>query len=310
MIDATRWLMLVHQLPSKPAYARVKVWRMLQDAGAVSVKNSVYVLPLGTQTRAAFGAILREITRHGGDGLVSEAQLVDGMRDKDLRGLFNAAREADYDAITTELRQLARQKDRPKISLARLGQRLESLNGADFFGAPGRRQAEALLAKLEHSTFVRDTPGPTIIGPADMRGKMWVTRRDIHVDRIASAWLITRFIDPAGKLKFVPGKHYDPMPGEYRFDMQDGEFTHEGDNCSFETLLARSGLRDEGLKTIAEMVHDMDLKDGKFGHPKTAGIAHVIAGICRTQGSDEARIERGRDLFDSVYEQLRRHRPG
>lgn len=306
MTDAAHWLMLVHQLPARPAYARVKVWRLLQDAGAVSIKNAVYVLPPDGEARAAFAAILREIRRHHGDGLIFEAQLMDGMQDKELRALFNTAREADYSAVAAELRQLARRKDRPKASLTRLAQKLAQLGRIDFFGAPGRGAAEALLARLEHSAIIREEPAPRGIRPSDMRGRTWVTRQDIHVDRIASAWLITRFIDPAGILKFVPGKQYQPLPGEYRYDMQDGEFTHEGDNCSFETLLARSGIVDAGLKAIAEMVHDMDLKDGKFGHPETAGIAHVIAGICRTQGSDEARVARGRELFDDIYEQFRR----
>lgn len=308
MKDAVRWLMLVHQLPAKPAYARVKIWRLLQDAGAVSVRNAVYVLPFQSDARTSLGNILREIKRHGGDGLISEAQLVDGMQDKELRALFNAAREHDYAAVMTELRELARRKDRPKASMARLSQRLADLARIDFFGAANRGPAEALLARLEHSTIIRDESGPRTIGPADMRGKIWVTRQDIHVDRIACAWLITRFIDPAGRLKFVSGRQYEPAPGEYRFDMQDGEFTHEGDNCSFETLLACSGIRDAALKTIAEMVHDMDLKDGKFGHPETAGIAHVIAGICRTQGADAARVARGRELFDDIYEQFRRRK--
>ncbi len=308
MTDNARWLMLVHQLPARPAYARVKIWRLLQDAGAVSVKNAVYVLPPGPESRAVFANILREIIRHGGDGMTLETRIVDGMQDNALRALFNAAREAGYDSVTTELRALARRKDRPKTSLARLAQRLADLARIDFFDAPGRKRAEALLAKLEHSAIHRDEPAPGTVSRADMRGKTWVTRQDVHVDRIASAWLIGRFIDPAGRLKFVPGRHYEPLPGEYRFDMQDGEFTHEGDNCSFETLLLRSAIKDPALKTIAEMVHDMDLKDGKFGHPETSGIAHVIAGICRTQGPDDARVARGRELFDDVYEQFRRRK--
>jgi hypothetical protein len=88
--------------------------------------------------------------------------------------------------------------------------------------------------------------------------------------------------------------------------MQDGEFTHEGDKCSFETLLARAGISDPALKAIAEIIHDIDLKDGKFDHPQTSGIAHVISGICRTQGDDEARVTRGKELFDDIYEQFRR----
>jgi hypothetical protein len=303
-----RWLMLVHQLPAKPAYARVKVWRMLQQAGAVSVRNSVYVLPPGPAAGTTLGNILREITRHGGEGVIAEAQLTDGMSDKELRELFNKARETDYAAVTAELREQSRRKHRSKASLARLSQRLADITRIDFFGVPGRGPAEALLARLQHSGIIREDTAPKTIGPAQMRGKTWVTRQDIHVDRIASSWLITRFIDPAGTLKFVPGRHYEPLPGEFRFDMQDGEFTHEGDNCSFETLLARSGIKDGALKTIAEMVHDLDLKDGKFGHPETAGIGHVIAGICSTQGSDDARVARGRELFDDIYEQFRRRK--
>ena len=312
----SRWLMLVHQLPSKPAYHRVKIWRLLQDAGAISLKNSVYVLPASNEARAAFAHILREIERHHGDGLLYEAELVGGMRDDQVRALFNAARDADYHAVTTELRQLSQAWKKPRTpkgdsaaALARLSQRLATLGKMDFFGASARTAAEALLARLEHSAIIR-LPGTEPNAPpltlAALTGKTWVTRQDIHVDRIACAWLIKRFVDPKGILKFVPGKQYRPLPGEYRYDMQDGEFTHEGDNCSFEVLLTRAGISDPALKAIAEIVHDIDLKDGKFGHPETAGIAHVISGICRTQGADEARVGRGKELFDDIYEQFRR----
>lgn len=307
------WLMLVHQLPARPAYQRVKIWRKLQDAGAIALKNSVYVLPLTDGSRAAFDDILEEIERGGGDGLIHEAKLVAGMGDEQLRTLFNRARDADYQAIAAELRQLSqvwKRRNKPKAdpvqALGRIAQRLSDLARLDFFGAADRRPAEALLSQLEHSHIARVQNAPRRIAPADMRGKVWVTRKDIHVDRIASAWLIKRFIDPRGTLKFVAGPGYDPRPGEYRYDMQDGEFTHEGDNCSFETLLARSGIRDAALRAIAEVVHDIDIADGKFGHPETAGIAHVISGICRTVGDDEARVARGGELLDGIYEQFRR----
>jgi hypothetical protein len=311
-----RWLLLVHQLPARPAYSRVKIWRRLQDVGAISVKNAVYILPANQETRTQFIRILREIERHGGDGLLTEADLVAGTRDDQLRALFNAARDADYQAVTDELRRLAqtwkkskKPKSDPAAALARLDQRLSQLSGIDFFGASGRAVAEALLAQLEHSPIVRTdgtTQKPTVMNPADLTGKVWVTRRDIHVDRIACAWLIRRFIDPKAVLKFVPTKQYQPRANEYRYDIQDGEFTHEGDNCSFETVLLRARISDPALKAIAEIIHDIDLKDGKFGHPQTPGIAHVIAGICRTQGDDEARVARGTELFDDIYEQFRR----
>jgi hypothetical protein len=313
-----RWLMLVHQLPAKPAYHRVKIWRQLQEAGAISLKNSVYVLPASNDARAVFAGILREIEHHHGDGLICEVELIAGIRDDQLRALFNAARDADYHGITTELRQLSqawkntrRPKGDPAVALTRINQRMGMLGKIDFFGASARTAAEALLARLEHSAIIRASDSETNsqpLAPTALTGKTWVTRQDIHVDRIASAWLIKRFIDPKGVLKFVSGKQYQPLPGEYRYDMKDGEFTHEGDNCSFEVLLRRAGISDPALKAIAEIVHDMDLKDGKFAHPETAGIAHVISGICRTQSADEARVTRGKELFDDIYEQFRRAR--
>jgi hypothetical protein len=301
-------------MPGKPAYHRVKVWRRLQDAGAVSLRNSVYALPNNAPARAAMADILAEIERHGGEGLLCEAKIVAGMRDDEIRAMFNAARDADYHAVLADLRLCAQRwkqarqpKDDPVQSLARLSARLSGVTKIDFFEASGRSAAEALLAELEHSAIAKAKPEKRRVlkGP-DLTGKTWVTRRDIHVDRIACAWLIKRFIDPKGTLKFVPTKQYKPQPGEYRYDMQDGEFTHEGDKCSFEVLVVRAGITDPALKAIAEIVHDIDLKDGKFGRPETQGISHVVSGICRTQGDDGARLARGKELFDDIYEQFRR----
>jgi hypothetical protein len=309
------WLVLVHQLPAKPAYQRVKIWRRLRDAGTIALKNAVYVLPASETARALFTDLAHAIEAGGGECVVYDAELAGGMRSDQLRALFNNAREADFHAVTAELRKLGQARKNAKTpktdpvqALTRMSERLEELAKIDFFGASGRHAAEALLAQLEHSHITREpAPGKKPrIEPIDMTGRTWVTRQDIHVDRIACAWLIKRFIDPAGTLKFVPGKHYAPQPGEYRYDMTDAEFTHEGEHCSFETIVSRAGMRDPAMKAVAEIVHDIDIKDGKFGHPETAGIAHVLAGICRTQGHDEARVERGSALFDQVYEQFRK----
>ena len=144
--------------------------------------------------------------------------------------------------------------------------------------------------------------------PPDLKGKTWVTRQGVHIDRIACAWLIRRFIDADARFKFVSAKNYDGKPGEARFDMFKAEFTHEGDKCTFEVMLDRLGLKDAALRAIAEIVHDIDLKDGKYGREQAAGIAHVIAGVCMTQQDDMARIERSTTLFDDTYEYFRRKR--
>lgn len=305
-----RWLMLTHQLPARPAYARVKIWRRLKEAGAIAVGNAAYVLPDREESRSVLAALLREIESHGGEGILVEGALLGGLREDTLRDRFNAAREADYQKIAAELRRLAQEWKKRKTpqgdpvrALSRISQKLAAISRIDFFAASGRAAAEALLARLEHSHITRTAPPSP--APVDLKGKTWVTRQDIHVDRMACAWLITRFIDSGARLKFVPGRQYTPLSGEVRYDMQDGEFTHEGEDCSFEVLLRRAAIRDPALQMIGEIIHDLDLNDGRFGHAETAGIGHVIAGICRTQGSDEARVTRARELFDSIYEQFR-----
>jgi hypothetical protein len=128
-----------------------------------------------------------------------------------------------------------------------------------------------------------------------------VTRQGVFVDRIACAWLIRRFIDPDATFRFVSAKGYVPAPGELRFDMFDGEFTHEGDRCTFEVLLSRAGLSDPALTAIGEIVHDIDLKDAKFGREEAGGIARLIEGVCMAAPDDESRIERGRAVFEDLY---------
>jgi hypothetical protein len=138
-----------------------------------------------------------------------------------------------------------------------------------------------------------------------MRGKTWVTRRDVYIDRIASAWLIRRFIDPKARFKFTAAKAYKPRAGEVRFDMFEAEYTHEGDRCTFETLLQRAGLRDRALKAIGEIVHDIDCKDAKFGRDEAAGIAALVRGLARAYSDDATRLERGAAAFDELYASLR-----
>ena len=321
---AARWLLLVHQLPPKPAYLRVKIWRRLQGLGAISVKNSVYVLPASEQTLEDFQWLLREIEEGGGEGMICEANLVDGLSDQEVRGLFDAARDAEYAELATELRALGtalkedgtpppERKAEAKSQVMRLRRRFSELSAIDFFSATGRMTVDALLSNLERRLTETSSEGKSeeaqmTIRAEDLTGKTWITRRGVHVDRIACAWLIRRFIDAEARFKFVSEKDYEAKPGELRFDMFKGEVTHEGDMCSFEVLLARTGMDDPALRAVAEIVHDIDLKDGKFGREQTAGIAHVVAGICMSHDEDLARIERGSALLDDTYKLFRKKR--
>ncbi|WP_395014987.1 chromate resistance protein ChrB domain-containing protein [Dongia sp.] len=317
-----RWLLLIHQLPTKPAYFRVKVWRRLQGIGAVAVKSTVYALPANAETQEDFEWLLKEIVEGGGEAMVCEARLIDGLSDPQVRALFDAARDEDYQAVTDELRalvaKLAASASREDFADARnqarrLRKRLAEIVSIDFFGATGRLSAESLIAELEQRTAederMPEEQKQTVSSAVeDFKGRVWVTRKGVHVDRIACAWLIRRFIDPKATIRFVPGKGYVPAEGELRFDMFEGEFTHEGDRCSFEVLLARAGLSDPALASIAEIVHDIDLKDGKFGREEATGIAHLIAGIAMANDDDEERIAHGGPVFDNLYQYFRTKR--
>jgi hypothetical protein len=229
---ALSWLLLIHQLPAKPAYLRVKVWRRLQGIGAVAVKNAVHALPTGEGTQEDFEWLLREIVQGGGEAFLCETRLIDGLTDEQVQKLFDEARDADYKLIAKDARALSkalRPKAKPEVindlraQAARLRKRLADVVSIDFFGAIGRETAEGLLAGLEAQLnedgplTKKAEPKGSVLG--DLRGRTWVTRQGVHVDRIGSAWLIRRFIDPDASFKFVSGKGYRPADGELRFDM-------------------------------------------------------------------------------------------
>jgi hypothetical protein len=317
-----RWLLLIHQLPTKPAYFRVKVWRRLQGIGAVAVKSTVYALPANAETQEDFEWLLKEIVAGGGEAMVCEARLIDGLSDAQARALFDTARDEDFEAVTKEARALSAKLDaaatqdetaEARAQVRRLRKRVADMAAIDFFGATGRLSAESLVAGLE--ARISEDKGMAVEqtqtashATTELKGRTWVTRRGVHVDRIACAWLIRRFIDPDAIIRFVPGKGYVPNEGELRFDMFEGEFTHEGDHCSFEVLLARAGLSDPALQAIGEIVHDIDLKDGKYGRDEATGIAHLVAGIAMANQGDEQRIAQGSSVFDNLYQYFRTKR--
>jgi hypothetical protein len=317
-----RWLLLIHQIPPKPDYLRVKIWRRLQRLGAVPVKNSVYVLPKSDQTQEDFQWVLREVVESGGDASLCEARFVDGLSDDEVMQLFRSAREEDYQEISRDLERIATSfskktksdsasRTRIVLELERLHKRMAEVTAIDFFNASGREGVERLIFTIDARLREGSPAGKAAQAKQqlqNLRDRTWVTRKGIHVDRMASAWLIRRFIDSNARFKFVAAKGYRPQPGEIRFDMYEAEFTHEGDRCTFEVLIEKLGLSDLGLGPIAEIVHDIDLKDAKFAREETPGIDRIIAGIAMANKDDEARLARGSAIFEDLYEYFKRKR--
>jgi hypothetical protein len=281
------------------------------------------VLPLNEDTREDFEWLLREIEDGGGEAFVCEARLIDGLSDQEIRTLFDRARDADYAQVIKDAR-LVTKLVRPnaktsaradaRAQVARLRKRLAEIVAIDFFGAIGRETAEEAIRTIEirlnedADVKGKDTAQSAAEPPEALHNRTWVTREGVYIDRIASAWLIRRFIDPQARFKFVSGKGYRPKEGELRFDMFEAEFTHEGDKCTFEVLLDRCGLKDSALRAIAEIIHDIDLKDGKFGRTEVAGIRTLMEGIGATTRDDAQRLARGAEVFNDLYEYFRKKR--
>ncbi len=302
---APPWLLLIHHIPPKPDYLRVKARRRLQRFGAVALKNSVYVLPHTEEAVEDFQWLRRVILADGGEATLCAASFVEGVSDAELASLFRARSDAEY----AEIREAARAvRESPSdADLRRLQRHLAEARSRDFFGAGGALDAERAVRRVEAA--VTPPTGETAApdgGAVSPVGATWVTRAGVHVDRMASAWLIRRFIDRDARFTFVPAEGYRPAAGELRFDMFEGEFTHAGDRCTFEVLLDRFAPGDAALRAIADIVHDVDLKDEKFARPETAGVASAVRGIALAHPADAARVDAAAVLFEGLYAEFQR----
>ena len=305
------WLLLVYQLPARPVSARVKAWRRLQQLGAVAVKNSVYALPNRAGTREDFEWVRAEIVATGGQATVFQASTIDAMSTDDLREAFRRERQRDYRALVQALDRLARaasgsrRRDPRTVDkgLRACRERLAATESLDFFGARGREEARAAMARVEKLAARPESPARDSAAPLDAaayRHRRWLTRPRPGIDRMASAWLIRRFIDPHATFAFgVP----DPQrnAGAVTFDLFEGDFTHEGDRCTFEVLRSRFGLSDSRLDDLAELVHDLDLKDGRFGRADAPVLGALVEGLRHLHDRDEVLLEHGISLFEALY---------
>ncbi|HLL23525.1 MAG TPA: chromate resistance protein ChrB domain-containing protein, partial [Kofleriaceae bacterium] len=260
-----------------------------------------------------FEWLARELTELGGQASLCEGRFLESSTDDDIAHRFASARDADYAevgaAAKTLLAKLEAKRlpaDRIKLLAEQHGKlvhRLAEIVAIDFLDAPGRVPAEGLVTAVGRA-LPRDgkvMPAPKLERAPRPSGATWVTRAGVHVDRIASAWLIRRFIDPRARFKFVSAQGYTAEPGEVRFDMFDAEFTHVGDRCTFEVLMERMGLDDVALTPIAEIIHDLDLHDDKFRRDETIGVRSTVDGICVAASDDDDRIAAVTPMLDGLY---------
>ena len=312
--SSRRWLLFVHQLPSSPSSIRVRTWRRLQHIGALVVKQAVYVLPDSPGAREDFEWLKTEIEGAGGQASVFSADSVDAWSDDALVEGFRRSRQADYTQLAREidnaLRRLAsrrvREADRGPAAhrlLESFRQRLTGVERVDFFGSAGRDRVVAVLdqfaARLSPAAPTATKPSHGDTSSEAYRHRLWVTRPRPGVDRMASAWLIRRFIDAEARFGFVADRE---APREaVPFDMFGVELSHHGNHCTFETLCKTFGIIDPAVARVANIVHDLDLKDGHFGAPEAPTIGTVIEGLQLAHREDDALLEHGMALFEALH---------
>jgi hypothetical protein len=312
--DATRrrWLLLAHQLPATPSNLRVRTWRRLQDLGAIAVKQSIYVLPDSPESREDFEWLRVEIEGSGGEAVVFSAHHLNAEAEAALVEEFRRHRQLAYTELAAELQRARPRNDvrRPQADLrglARYRERFQAIERIDFFGSAGRDRVASLLTALESKRAGSDQKAPaTGSDAAQYTGRLWVTRPRPGVDRMSSAWLIRRFIDATASFSFVTDAKNAPAEA-VPFDMYGRGFGHEGDRCTFETLVATFSIHDAAVARLSEVVHDLDLKDGKFAAPEAVTLGAAIDGLQMSCGDDHQLLDQGIILFEAMYRSFSQH---
>jgi len=299
------WLLLLVRLPATRSAERVAIWRKLRKSGAIQIQTSTYVLPDNPPRYETFQWLTQQIRDAGGDATLVRARKIEGLSNERLIELFNAARAKEYATVREMLSPLVAVAGRTSNlggKLDRIQKQFREIRETDFFDSPKAKDVEVILSKLER-------PQPRLktqpkLEPRDFHGRAWLTRPRPEIDRVGSAWLIRKFIDP--KAKFIFGAKRPPSQRVITFDMLEGDFSHEGDDCTFETLIRRFEIKDKAARKIAEMIHDADLDDDKFQRSECFGIDRVLKGWAKQGLPDKEILRRGFECFDALYAFLQR----
>jgi hypothetical protein len=314
------WLLIFYSVPAHPVSGRMRIWRKLAKAGAVQLKGAVYILPATDEHQELFQWIIGEVKTLGGDGSFVRTSRIETLRDAEVRSLFNAQRDEEYRELDKVLDGLERKvqssrksavagvKSSVSDALSALWKTFDEINKRDFFSAPLGKDTGKRLQAIATTLKGLQEPGSAKPAPLARKDagqyhrKVWVTRKRPFIDRMASAWLIRRFVDRDATFRFIDEKDRDGLgQGEISFDMQGGEFTHYGELCTFEVLMRSFGIKDRAVRKIAEIVHDLDLKDDKYGNAAGSGIEEVLTGVRKASTDDADMLEKGMAVFEMMY---------
>ena len=306
------WLFLLFNLPAKHSRDRVKVWRQLKKFGAIQLKTSTYVLPDEPVHYERFQLLAKEIVDNGGESALVRVKEIEGTPDAALVAMFNEARAREYEEIAEPLTLLIRGTRGRKTSteaftnrLQKLRKRFQAINDIDFFESSRGEELERLFQtaqSLESNRVEPERKGQ--LRAEEYQGKTWITRPRPEIDRVGSAWLIHKFIDP--EAKFVFARKRAKHQGASSYVMIESEFSDDSGCCTFETLIELFGIRERAVLRLSEIIHDADLEDDKFHRVEGFGIDQILKGWAKQGLSDEEILLRGFQCLDGLHTQFKR----
>lgn len=301
------FLALFVSFPTKASTGRMRVWRSVKALGCATLRDGVYLLPDSADNAAALGEVAAQATEAGGSGEVYRLSGCNDAQEAALRTLFDRGEE--YAVIAEEIRVLGRSltsldDTTATRKLQALVRRFEQVLRIDFFPGEAQRQTLGLLDELRDRLTRRMSPDePTAIQSAiarlqrlDYLDRVWATRARPWADRLASAWLIRRFIDPRARIVWLASPS-DCQADWLGFDFDGASFSHVGNRVTFETLLASFALDSTpALLRLGELVHCLDV--GGLPVAEAPGIESLLAGLRESEPDDDMLLARACEVFD------------
>ncbi len=302
----TAWLLLLYGLPTKHSSERVNLWRKLRKFGALQLKTSAYVLPDAPAHFERFQWLAKQVRDDGGDATLIRVTEIEGLTNQQIAQMFNEARGRDYADLNRALtvfikKQPPKKRESSGDAREKFQQRFNEIREIDYFDCPAAHDAQVQLKRAAELRPTSAQARPKL-DAKKFTHKIWLTRPRPEIDRVGSAWLIRKFIDPQARFVFAsnPSAH----PGTVPYDMLEVEFTHHGGDCTYETLLRRFDIRDRAAQQIGEMIHDADLEDGKFQRNEAFGLDRVFKGWARLGFNDAEILAKGFDCFEALHAAL------
>ncbi len=314
MASMTNWLILTASLPTSPSGLRVRIWRALKATGCATLREGVYILPASASTADALRTLEPAIHEGGADAHLLALQARDAKQENAFRALFDRSEHyADFAQSLKDARKNLKSADEPALRklLRTLGQQLQAIQAIDHFpnnaGASAADGLEALRMEVE-KRLSPDEPTARESGIERLRveafqGKTWATRKRPWVDRLATAWLIKRFVDTKPRFVWLDDPKKCPKSA-LGFDFDGARFTHVGNKVTFEVVVHSFGLEgDLALKRLGELVHYIDI--GGIPVDEAAGVEIIVRGLQARHADDNALLEASCTCFDALYSAMR-----